>query len=441
MFLYFTPQGITLHLKKRIELTQDKHIKHHSDTLNILLLYHASDYFIYKGATIGFQNDLFKEMGNALGLTLNITIEDNYDSVYQEVFQNNYDLIAIDFQKNSFLTPFLTLSTPHSYSYPVMITRKIKCDEISPDNQIYIPAYFHHLISLDSTFEDNYYNIQYSSQYNTEELFEMVESGEIDYFACDDYLALTLLPFYPKLKIEKRIGSQYSRCWVLNKYNPTLNSRINIWLDNFNKTKKYKSLIRKYFSTQSTITHHANTKKKNKVSTISSYDKIIKKYAKKHNIDWRFVASIIYQESKFIPNLTGYGNSYGLMQFMPETMTYYGIDETSSEEAQIEAGIRHLEFLKKSFLGIKNQDEQYFFIAAAYNAGRGHIFDAQRLCVKYNEDSTNWQSVAKYLILKSKKEYARDPVVESGFYPGKHTVEYADEVMKRYITYKAVFQE
>ena len=71
-------------------------------------------------------------------------------------------------------------------------------------------------------------------------------------------------------------------------------------------------------------------------------------------------------------------------------------------------------------------------MAGAYNSGPGHILHAIALCEKYGEDSTHWPKVSEYLILKSHKEYYQDPVVKCGYYPGKHTVNYVDEVMTRY---------
>ena len=67
--------------------------------------------------------------------------------------------------------------------------------------------------------------------------------------------------------------------------------------------------------------------------------------------------------------------------------------------------------------------------------GPGHILDAIALCQKHGGDATHWNEVAEYLMLKSHKEYYCDPVVKCGYYPGKHTVNYVNEVMDRYNGY------
>ena len=85
--------------------------------------------------------------------------------------------------------------------------------------------------------------------------------------------------------------------------------------------------------------------------------------------------------------------------------------------------------------------EIYNFVAASYNSGPGHILDAMALCKKYEEDATRWEKVAEYLALKSHKEYYNDPVVKCGYYPGKHTIHYVEEVMNRYKGYVITKQE
>ena len=44
-------------------------------------------------------------------------------------------------------------------------------------------------------------------------------------------------------------------------------------------------------------------------------------------------------------------------------------------------------------------------------------------------------AVSKYLLLKNKPEYYKDPVCHSGFFRGKHTVRYVTDVYRTYEKY------
>ena len=405
------------------------------DVVHVLLLFHAADYFIYRGVPIGFQYEMLKELERKLGRNVDIKVAPDIHKIQKELSEKSYDIVVMDFTYSGFLPPFLERSIPHSYSYPVLVAGN-KADTAST-KQISVSNDFH--AKLFFAEETPYTNslIQKSENYSTEELFEKVDAGEISYLICDYNQAITLMPFYSNVQILEKAGPQFERCWLLNKKNVQLNEDVNHWLLDFKKTPKYSWFIRKYFSLESSFIIASFAKKQNK--GISLYDAIIKKYAEQYEIDWRFVASIICQETKFIPGLTGKGGSYGLMQLMPVTMEYYGISESDEEEVHIRVGIQQLNLLRKSFDDVEDDEEKLYFMAAAYNAGRGHIFDAQRLCAKFNDDFTKWTHVAKYLKLKSQREFATDSVVKSGYFPGLHAVRYAQQVMERYSGYKAAY--
>ena len=63
---------------------------------------------------------------------------------------------------------------------------------------------------------------------------------------------------------------------------------------------------------------------------ISRYDEIIKKKAERIGWDWRLLASMIYQESRFNPEAVSWAGAFGLMQLMPGTAENYGITMESS---------------------------------------------------------------------------------------------------------------
>jgi membrane-bound lytic murein transglycosylase F len=405
------------------------------DNVRALLLFHASDYFVYKGFPIGFQYDMLRELEKGIGRNVEIKVETEVNHVFNELFAGEYDIVVMDINFSNFLLPMFETSIPHSYSYPVLVSGNTT-DSAETDT-IWVSHDFSAMLFFDDASLYSEYAIQRTPELSTEELFEKVDVGEISCLICDYNQAITLMPFYANVQIVEKAGPQFDRRWILNKKNLQLNEDINHWLLDFKKTPKYRFLLRKYFSQKSSLINASFANKQQ--SNISKYDAIIKKYAQNYKFDWRFVASIICQETKFVSGLTGKGGSYGLMQLMPATMEHYGVSETGGEDANIRAGVQHLNMLRNSFDDIENEEEKLYFVAAAFNAGRGHIFDAQRLCAKFEGDFMRWSDVSKYLKLKSHHQFATDSVVKSGYYPGTHAVKYSQQVMERYYAYKAAF--
>jgi membrane-bound lytic murein transglycosylase F len=170
---------------------------------------------------------------------------------------------------------------------------------------------------------------------------------------------------------------------------------------------------------------------------ISPYDDLIKKYAREIRWDWRLLASLIYQESKFNPDAESWSGAFGLMQMMPETAEQYGVSDTSSPEDQIEAGIRYIHLIDKQLTPLINDSiERRKFVLASYNAGLAHVLDAQRLAAKYNKDPEKWEdNVDYYLLNKSNPKYYKDSVVYYGYCRGSEPYNYVIEIYDRYQDY------
>lgn len=85
---------------------------------------------------------------------------------------------------------------------------------------------------------------------------------------------------------------------------------------------------------------------------------------------------------------------------------------------------------------VEDDAERLKFILAAYNAGSGHIYDAQALAEKYGKNPYLWSDVEEYVKLMSVPEYYNDPVVKHGYFRGKETVSYVKSVSERWHYYQ-----
>ena len=166
---------------------------------------------------------------------------------------------------------------------------------------------------------------------------------------------------------------------------------------------------------------------------------MFKKYAPKIDWDWRLLASISYQESKFNPHVVSWAGAEGLMGIMPNTARRLGVSphELKDPDAGIRTGVECLRRFRQGFSEITDPEEKIKFTLAAYNAGIGHVYDAQKLAEKYGKDPLVWdKNVAEFIRLKNDPEYYNDPVCKHGYLRGSETFAYVSEIMKRYEYYQ-----
>jgi len=173
---------------------------------------------------------------------------------------------------------------------------------------------------------------------------------------------------------------------------------------------------------------------------LSEYKELIQQLSESSGIDWRLVASLAYQESKFNPDAVSPGGAMGMMQLVRATARLYKVNDPFDARQNLQGGIKLLMQLDREFSDIEDDEQRMWFIVASYNCGAGHIQDARKLAKKYNRDPDIWDdNVAYFLKMKSEPEFYKDKVVRWGYYRGSHTTTFANEVMERYFQYKATY--
>ena len=124
---------------------------------------------------------------------------------------------------------------------------------------------------------------------------------------------------------------------------------------------------------------------------ISPYDDLIRVEAKRIGWDWRLLASVIYQESRFKPDLVNGKGAFGLMQLMPSTMRHFGIDHNATIEEQLEAGGKLLMLIdRKLAQTIPDSHERINFVLACYNSGMSKVMGYRERAQQNGYDPNVW---------------------------------------------------
>jgi len=171
---------------------------------------------------------------------------------------------------------------------------------------------------------------------------------------------------------------------------------------------------------------------------LSPFDTLIKEGASKLGWDWRLLASLVYQESHFLPQGESWAGARGLMQLMPETAKRFGAKNLDDPQQSLKAGVGYLQYLDKYWLPkVPDPVQRVKFVMASYNAGLSHIIDAHKLAEKHGKDPTRWDDNVEYFLLKkSDPKYYRDPIVTAGFCKCEEPVNYVKDVLDRYEEYR-----
>ncbi len=441
-----------IELKSNLDYSLDLPAILKKGKLTVLAENSSTSYFIYKGEKAGFEYEILKDFANELGVELEIKVIYNLDLLNEMLENGEGDIIAANLTVSKERKKVIDFSVPILYTNQVLVQRE--ASPINEDNTeekaaefITDPSqlaekkitvwknssYAKRLHSLSEEIGDTIYIQEKNGQIGSEELIEMVSEGLIDYTVVDRNIADINEKFYENLNVSVDISYLQKVAFGLRKSCPLLTARLNDWLKNFTLEPKYNYIKHKYFDLAQTSMKYQVEMPKLKGGQISIYDDIFKEAAAKYSWDWQLPASIAYQESKFNPDVIGFGGSYGMMQFMPAVGPKFGVYPDSPPREQIMGGMKKIVKDFDSWSSIKDETQRLKFALASYNAGKGHILDAQSLARKHKLDPQKWDDNVEVMLLNlSKQEYYRDEVVKYGSMRGTTTHHYVRSVFARY---------
>ena len=218
--------------------------------------------------------------------------------------------------------------------------------------------------------------------------------------------------------------------WAFNSLETEEIRQIDTWIGYIKASKQFDALTDAY---NGPFNPQKRAERGVKTTTVSPYDNLFKKYAKQLGWDWRMVAAVVYQESKFSIGSRSHRGAMGLMQVMPQTGKYYGVDNLLDPEQNIIAGTNHLKRLQKQFSKDElAQEELIKFTLAAYNAGEGRISDCRNLAAAKGFDNSRWDEIVKVIPMMREESVLEEESVKLGKFQGHETIDYIESVLAHY---------
>ena len=244
---------------------------------------------------------------------------------------------------------------------------------------------------------------------------DIVISHDKDSFACEAFDILRTL--------------DSCSVWALNGESEHTR-QFNRWISHISGTEEYGKMKEKY---SLSYNPHRRAERGVRTRTLSPYDNLIRKYAAELGWDWRMLASVLYQESRFSIGSTSHRGAQGLMQVMPSTAKYYEVDNLLDPEENIIAGTKHLKRLQNMFKKNGLEGEELIkFTLAAYNAGEGRIIDCRNLAASLEMDNNSWDEIVKVIPMMREDSILENEVVKLGKFKGHETIAYVDQVFSHY---------
>ena len=424
--------------------------------LRAMTSYSGTSYFLYKGQPMGYEYDLLKRFAKHLDVKLEITVSNDIDTMFQSLLSGKVDLIAHGLTVTNTRKEMVTFSEYLYLTHQVLVQRK-------PENYrkmgwsklqsslIHDPieligdtvsvaantSYMQRLSNLSEEIGGTIHIDTLPGNLSTDKAIEMVANGEIKYTVADNNIASINASYYPELDVRVPVSFSQRMAWALRPESSELADSLNSWINTMKEGVEYYVIYNKYFKNERDFRRRENSELFSiNHNNISVYDDLIKEGADSLGWDWRLFAAMVFQESKFMPDLESWAGAKGLMQLMPRTAERFGVNDRTDPAQSIRGGTEILELLWDRFEDIPDSIQRIKFTMASYNCGYGHVVDARTLALEEGLDMYRWDNNVEETILKlSYPEYYNKPSIKYGYVRGVEPFTYVRQVFDRFVNY------
>ncbi|AQQ69113.1 transglycosylase [Microbulbifer agarilyticus] len=411
---------------------------------------HPGTYFMWKGRVMGYEYELLQQFAKSLGVRLEIVVAPTHREIFTMVRDGKADVAASLISDTDARDEAGMDFGPHYIQAAVSIVGQPedKLETLEDLNGRTI-----HLLKSSSQFELLMQLMQERPEFKDlkidialvpenltiPQILDHVADGEYDLTIADDVTVRLekhwrddIVKIYD-LKIEDNFYA-----WMVRENNPELLAAIEKFFNTPKIVKLRETLYKKYFD-QPRRTRD-EIKYLSEKGEISPYDELVKKYAEEFNFDWRLIVAQMFQESSFNPKAKSWVGAQGLMQVMPDTGKQVGENNLFDPETSVRAGLKYLRWLYRKFedKGISPENRMWFTLAS-YNAGLGHVYDAQDLAEEKGWDRNVWFGNVEnaMLLLAERKYYSK---ARYGYARGQEPYDYVRKISQRFRTYAALLE-
>jgi membrane-bound lytic murein transglycosylase F len=149
------------------------------------------------------------------------------------------------------------------------------------------------------------------------------------------------------------------------------------------------------------------------------------------NVDWRLLAAIGYQESKWNPTAESADGALGVMMLTADTAAEMGVTDRTNPQQSIFAGAKYFAEVKEKIPERIPEPDRTWLAVASYNVGFGHLEDARVLAQSRGKNPDSWADVREHLPLLAQERYYVK--AKRGYARGWEPVQFVDRV-QRFLT-------
>lgn len=414
--------------------------EHKALTLKVAAAENLSAYapHIYHGTLPLLELELLHSLGSFLNLEVNIQRHPGSEEVISSLAKSSSGLASVLWSTAQPLPPGLT-SAAELYEIPFVLACNEDDDSKKPLNVVYEEVALWDQEKLYLEEKSPQFSWQASVEYDTDELLEKVDHGQIDCTLTDATTLLIYQRHHPNIK-KRPLPLSRKLMLVTTTNNPSLYQPIQSWMLELKSTQLLQKKIDTLFGYLSSVDSYETRVFIERInSRLDRYASLFKEAGRKYRIDWKLLAALSYQESHWNPFARSHTGVEGLMMLTSRTAQSLGVSDRLDPVQSVKAGALYLHQLLKRIPDHIPYPDRMWMALAAYNVGYAHVQDARALSVWKGDNPNQWSSLKTNLPLLTEKKYYQH--LRFGSARGHEPVHFVERIRNYYEMLKWYYDE
>ena len=256
---------------------------------------------------------------------------------------------------------------------------------------------------------------------------EDVDSGQARYAIVDARSYSYAHHLYPDIKIGFTLPEKRPVQWIVRRDDTDLLQAVNRFFQIMAGSGELNRLMQKDSGDASSF-HYEELRlfQVSLTQRLPHYRAWFQQAAAQYGLDWRLLAAIGFQESRWDPQASSANGAMGVMMLTSNTAQAMGIRDRTNPRESIFAGARYFAEVRSMVPAHIPEPDRTWFTIAAYNVGFGHVEDARIIAQTLGKNPDSWADVSQELPkLAEPRWYLR---AKCGYAQGWQPVEYVEHV-------------
>ncbi len=231
---------------------------------------------------------------------------------------------------------------------------------------------------------------------STLDLLDRVWSGELDVTVADRNEFYLTRPYHPELRIAFNFPTADELAWALPKDDPDIAKRVASYFGELERLEP--DVVARFYDPDERYDYAgARVLVRDLQDRLPALRPIFEHAAREFHQDWRILAAVGYQESRWNSSAVSATRVRGLMMLTEDTAGALGVADRKNAAESIHGGAAFLAQMRETIPDRVPEPDRTWLALAAYNIGYAHVEDARVLAQSAGRDPDSWLDVRDFL--------------------------------------------